>query len=387
MIELSATGCQHDCATCSQGDNIMSNGVNRGADTSVRHMSPLRTGLLRWRKLIHLHLPGKIRNIGEVINATLLIPISVSLAVAAGSAIAQDYPTKPLRIIVASASGGAPDIAARGLANELGLQVGQQVVIDNRPGAGGIIGWELLARAAPDGYTFGYISNAFATNPSLYARLPYDSTKDFQPVVSYGSNSNLLTVTPSLPVRSLMELVELAQRKPGTLSYGSSGNGTSMHLSMELLKAATAINMVHVSYKGIPQAHTDIISGQIHAICDVVYTILPHFKAGRVRALAVTSLKRSPVAPEIPTFDESGIKDYELTNWSGYSFPARTPRNLVLRLNAEINKALSSPSVMKALEDRGSVVAGGTPEQFAEFLRREAEKWEKVIKAAGIKPQ
>lgn len=320
-------------------------------------------------------------------KAAPFIFVSAGWIVVAWSAIAQDYPAKPLRIIVASAPGGAPDMAARALANELGSQVGQQVVVDNRPGAGGVIGWELLARAAPDGYTFGYISNGFVTTPSMFAKPPYDSAKDFQPVISYGSNSNLLTVTPALPVRSLRELIKLARTKPGTLSYGSTGNGTAMHLSVELLKGATAIDMVHVTYKGLSQAHTDLISGQIEVLSDVVYTILPHVKAGRVRALAVTSLKRSPVAPEVPTFDESGVPGYEVTNWSGYSFPARTPRDFVLRLNAEINKALSSPSISKGLADRGSVAAGGTPEQFADFLRRETEKWGKVIKAAGIKPQ
>jgi tripartite-type tricarboxylate transporter receptor subunit TctC len=307
--------------------------------------------------------------------------------VTAYPAAAQNYPTKPLRIIVASAAGGSADIAARTLAGELSLQLGKQVVVDNRPGASGIIGLEMLAHAAPDGYTLGYITTSFTTSPSLFLKLPYDSAKDFQPVIQTGSGANVLALTPSLPVRSVKELIEQARAKPGGLSFGSAGIGSSQHLTMELLKYMTNTNMLHVSYKGGPQAITDVISGQVHIVCEFSSVMLPYIRSGRVNALGVTSLKRLAVLPELPTLDEAGIAGYEHTVWGGVSVPARTPRDLVLRLNAEINKALKSPLVSKLIVDRGGTPMGGTPEQFTELLRKETEKWGKVIKAAGINPQ
>lgn len=300
---------------------------------------------------------------------------------------AQPYPIRPLRIIVASGTGSGPDTAARVTAHELGLQLGQQVVVDNRPGASGIIGYEMLARAVPDGYTLGYIGAAFGSIPSMFSKLPFDSARDFQPIIQFASGVSVLAVSPSLPIRSVKELIKLARAKPGTLSFGSAGVGTSPHLAMELLKVTTATNMIHVSYKNLQQAHTDVMSGQIHIVCDSSLALVPHVKSGRLRAIGVTTLKRSSALPEVPTLDEAGVAGYEMTLWGGLSFPARTPRERVLRLNAEINKALLSPSVSKTVTDLGSVPAGGTPEQFAELLRRETAKWAGVIKAAGLKPQ
>jgi len=297
------------------------------------------------------------------------------------------YPSKPIRLIVPSASGGAPDIGARSLASDLSTQMGQQVVVDNRPGASSIIGLEMAARAAPDGYTFVYLSNTVATNPSLYLKLPYDVVRDFQPIIHATAGLNLLAVTPSLPVRSVKELIDHARANAGRLSYGSSGIGASTHLSMELLKSMTGTNIVFVAYKGSQQAITDVIGGQIHMVCEVISTILPHVRSGRVRALGVTSLTRLPLAPEVPTLDESGLPGFEITNWSGYAVPARVPRHIVLRLNAEIYKAQLSPLGSKAISDRGAVAIGGTPEQFAQHIRRETEKLGKLIKTAGIKPQ
>jgi tripartite-type tricarboxylate transporter receptor subunit TctC len=300
---------------------------------------------------------------------------------------AAEYPNRPLRIIVPFASGSGADIAVRNLASELSLQVGQQVVADNRSGASGIIGYEMVARAAPDGYTFGYVTSSFATNPSLNLKLPYDSMRDFQPVILFTSSMNILTVTPSLSVRSTKELIELARSKPGALLFGSNGAGSPAHLSMEVLKSMTATNMVHVSYKGIQQAITDVISGQIQIVSDSIAALAPHVRSGRVRALGVTSLKRSPVMPEVPTLDEAGIPGFELTTWGGYAFPAHTPRDLVLRLNAELNKVLLSPTMLKSIAENGFTPIGGTPEHFAEHVRRETAKWAGVIKAAGIKAQ
>jgi tripartite-type tricarboxylate transporter receptor subunit TctC len=315
------------------------------------------------------------------------IAIAAAILLAPWIAYPQAYPSRPIRLIVPSAAGGPPDIAARPLATELTKQLGQQVVVDNRPGASGIIGFELIARAAADGYTLGFISNVIATNPTLYAKLPYDFAKDFQPVIHATSGVNLLAVTLSLPVRSVKELIDHARANPGKLSYGSSGLGASTHLSMELLKSITGTNIVLVLYKGMPQANIDVIGGQIHVVCEVISSILPHVRAGKVRGLAVTSLKRIPLAPELPTLDESGIPGYEITNWSGYAVPAGVPRNIVLQLNAEINKAQQTPSLSKAIIDRGAVAVGGTPEQFAEHVRKETERLGKLIKAAGIKPQ
>jgi tripartite-type tricarboxylate transporter receptor subunit TctC len=273
------------------------------------------------------------------------------------------------------------------LANELTSSLKQQVVVDNRPGAGGIIGFEMLARAAPDGHTFGYVTTVFTANPSLYKKLPYDSARDFQPITLFVSSPNLLVVTMSLPVYSVKELLDLARAKPGMLSFGSPGVASGQHLSMELLKAATGTDIVHVPYKGVPQAIADVIGGQIHMVNETMSAVLPHVKSGKLRALGIASSKRSPAIPDVPTIDEAGVPGYEHSTWGGFALPAGTPREIVMRLNAEINKALASPLVSKAIIDRGSTPIGGTPEQFAELMKRETAKWPNVIKAAGIKPQ
>lgn len=306
---------------------------------------------------------------------------------ATGALAQQSYPNRPIRLVVPTAPGDLSDIGARSVANEIGVQMGQQVVVENRPGAGGIIAYETIARATADGYTLAYVTNTLATHPSMHSKLPYDTARDFQAVALNGSSVFLLAVTPALPIQSVKELIEHARANPGKLSFGGSGLGTGAHLSMELFKIITGSNIVHVSYKGIQQAITDVIGGQIHLVCAAAGAILPHVTAGRVRALGVTSLKRLPAAPELPTLDEAGVPGYEVTGWGGYVVPTKAPRNIVLRLNAEINKALSSPSVLKGFDVRGSTPGGGTPEQFAELMRTETEKWGKVIKAAGIKPR
>ena len=302
-------------------------------------------------------------------------------------ACSQAYPSRPLRLIVPSAPGGSPDINARELGNELGKQMGQQVVVENRAGASGILGYEALARATPDGYTFAYISNFIATNPSMYSKLSYDFARDFQPVIFYFRGFNVLTVSPTLPVRSVKELIDHARANPGKLSFGSSGIGATPHLSMELFKSMTDTAIVHVPYKGTQQAVTDLIGGQIDILCDNMGSLLPLVRSGRMRALAVTSLKRSAAIPELPTLDESGLPGYELSGWSGMAVPAGVPRAIVLRLNAEINKAVLSPSVVKGMASRGGIGVGGTPEEFADHVRKETERLGKLIKAVGIKPQ
>jgi tripartite-type tricarboxylate transporter receptor subunit TctC len=314
----------------------------------------------------------------------LLVVVCAALTMTTAAA---EYPDRPIRFIVPSAPGGSPDINARELANELSKQLGQQVVVENRTGASGIIGYEALARAAPDGYTFAYISNLIATNPSLYSKLPYDFARDFQPVIFYFSGINVLTVSPSLPVRSVKELIEHARANAGKLSFGSSGVGATPHLAMELFKSMTGTAIVHVPYKGTQQAVTDLIGGQIDILCDNMGSLLPLVKSERLRGLAVTSLKRSAALPELPTLDEAGLPGYELTGWSGLAVPVGVPREIVLRLNDEINKALTSPTVLTGITSRGGTTMGGTPEQFGEQVRRETERLGKLIRAVGIKPQ
>jgi tripartite-type tricarboxylate transporter receptor subunit TctC len=306
---------------------------------------------------------------------------------AAGIACAQEFPSRPVRLLVPSAPGGSPDINARELANELTKQVGQQVVVENRPGASGILGYEALQRATPDGYTFAYISNFIATNPSMYAKLPYDFERDFRPVIFYFRGFNILTVSPALPVHSVKELIDHARANPGKLKFGSSGIGATPHLSMELFKSMTGTAIVHVPYKATQQAVVDLISGQIDVQCDNMASMLPHVRSGRIRALGVTSLQRLAAIPELPTLDEAGLPGYELSGWSGFAVPASTPRTLILRWNTEINKALASPAVTKGLAARGGLGQGGTPEDFAEHVRKETARLGKLIKAVGIKPQ
>lgn len=324
-------------------------------------------------------------------DTTLKSIVALSLlvigTVSANPSTAQNYPIRPVRLIVAAVAGSSPDIFARSFASELSLQLGKQVVVGNRPGASGIIGYEMLARAPSDGYTLGYVTNIFTTNPSMFSKLPYDSASDFQPIILMAAGASVLTVSPLLPVRSVRELIEQARVKPGALSFGSAGVGSAQHLTMELLKFQTNTNMLHVSYKGTQQAITDVISGQVHIVCENASVMLPYIRSNRVHALGVTSLRRLAVLPEVPTLDEAGIAGYEHTGWSGFSFPARAPRELVLRLNSELNKALFSPAVLKGIADRGATPIGGTPEQFTDQLRKETGKWAKVIKAAGIKPQ
>lgn len=313
--------------------------------------------------------------------------VATSLTAFTSSVFAQAYPARPLRFIVPSAPGGSPDINSREMAGELTKQLNQQVVVENRPGASGILGYELLARATPDGYTMAYVSNFISTNPSLYAKLPYDFFRDFQPVVMYFSGLNVLTVSGTNSLRSVKELLDHVRANPGKLSFGSSGIGATPHLAMELFKNMTGTAITHVPYKGTQQAVTDLIGGQIDILCDNLGSLLPLVKSGRLRGLAVTSLKRTPVLPDLPTLDESGLPGYELTGWAGIAVPAGVPREIVLRLNTEINKVLTSPTVIKGIGSRGGTPMGGTPEQFGEHVRRQTDKVGQLIRSVGIKPQ
>ena len=317
---------------------------------------------------------------GRSCGLLLLVFLCVHVAAAA------QYPERPIRFIVPSAPGGAPDINARLLAFELVKQMGQQIVIDNRPGAAGSIGTEMVVRAVPDGYTIGYGTvPSLAINQSMYAKLPHDPEKDLRKVAQLGYQPNLLAVAPSLPVKSVKELIAYAKSSPGKLSYGSSGNGTTLHLGMELFKLMTGTQMVHVPYKAAQAATAEMIAGQVHLMFDNFNSIFPHVKAGRVRGLGVTTLQRSPALPDLPTLDEAGVPGFELTVWGGVVVPAGVPKPTVAKLNAEINKALAAPVLKEKFPAMGYTIVGGTPEQFEAFVKKEAAKWADVIKRSGAK--
>jgi tripartite-type tricarboxylate transporter receptor subunit TctC len=295
------------------------------------------------------------------------------------------YPERPIRMIVPSAAGGQPDTNSRLVANELGKQIGQQVVVDNRPGASSSIGFEAVARAQPDGYTIGYGGFPLATNPSLLARVPYDVNKDFRMVILTNISPNVIAITPALPVNSVRELIDYAKRNPDQLLFGTSGSGGTMHLSMELFKIMTGTRMVHVPFKGMAQVITEIIGGRLQLLSDNVTSVLPHVTSGRLRALGVTGARRIPLAPDIPTVAEAGVPGYEITAWGGYIAPAGTPGPVVARLNAELNKVIATPAIRERWLALGIEPVSGTPERFAAHVKNETAKWTDVIKRAGIK--
>ena len=295
------------------------------------------------------------------------------------------YPERPIRMIVPSAAGGQPDTNSRLVATELGKLLGQQVVVDNRPGAASSIGFEAIARAQPDGYTIGYGGFPLATNQALLAKVPYDVHKDFSMLVLTNISPNLIAITPALPVNSVSELIAYAKRNPDQLLFGSAGSGGTMHLSIELFKLMTGTRMVHVPYKGMQQVITEIIGGRLQLMSDNVTSVLPHVTAGRLRALGVTAARRIPLAPDIPTVAEAGVPGYELTAWGGYMAPAGTPSAIVVRLNAELNKVIASAAIRERWLALGIEPVGGTPERFTAHVKTETAKWTDVIKRAGIK--
>jgi tripartite-type tricarboxylate transporter receptor subunit TctC len=310
----------------------------------------------------------------------------VLLALSAAAAAAQSYPSKPIRLVVPFPAGGTTDILAREVGQRLSLSLGQSVVIDNRPGAAGNIGSELVAKSAPDGYTLLMATvSTHAINPNLYARLPYDHVKDFAPVVLVAGVPNVLEVTPSLPVHSVADLIKLAKEKPGQINFASSGSGTSIHLSGELFKTMAGVDMTHVPYKGSAPAITDLIGGQVQVMFDNLPSSLPQIKAGKLRAIAVTSAQRAPALPDIPTIAESGLPGFEATSWFGIVAPAGTPPTIIARINGDVNQWLQSQEAKEKLLAQGAVAAGGSPEQFAAYIRAETEKWARVVKASGAK--
>ncbi len=328
----------------------------------------------------------------------LLARLSIlTLALAAGVCSAQSgsaqsgalaYPAKPVRFVVGFTPGGPSDILARALGQKLGDLWSQQVVIENRPGAGGNIAAEIVAKSAPDGYTWLLGNNSIlATNASLYRTLAYDPVKDFAPVALVAVQPNILVVNPQVAAKSVMELIALARAKPGQLNYASSGSGAAAHLSGELFRAMTGVDIVHVPYKGAQPALTDVIAGQVQLMFATSASALPYIKAGRLRALAVTTARRSAAMPELPTISEAGVAGFEAISWHGVVVPAATPTPLVERLNHDIVNALRAPELRDRLAALGAEVITGTPREFADYIAREIPKWTKVVKDSGARAE
>jgi len=318
---------------------------------------------------------------------TIYIAIVPVLLAAAAGAMAQPYPAKPIRVIAGFPPASGADITARVIGARLNDALGQQVVVDNRPGAGSNIAAELAAKSPPDGYTLFIGTVANAINATLYPKLPFDFARDFAPVALTTAAPNILVVHPSVPARSVKELVALAKSRPGQLNFASAGTGTAPHLSGELFKAMTGVSMVHIPYKGSPPAVTDLMAGEVALMFSPSSSVLPHVKTGRLRALAVTTASRLPSLPDLPTVAESGLKGYETITWFGVVAPAKTPPAIIMRLNAEITKVLALPDVRNQFGNQGIEVLGGTSEQFASTIRDEIAKWAKVIRLSGVKAE
>jgi len=314
--------------------------------------------------------------------AALLVALATAIASPAG---AQSYPTAPLRIVVPFVPGGGTDILARLIGQKLNEAWGQPVVVDNRPGAGGTVGTGLVAKATGDGHTMLIIPAGFAAYPSLYKRLPFDQTRDLAPVSRLASGPLVLVVHPSLPANSIKELIALGRKRPGEINFGSSGAGTLPHLSAELFNSLSGIRMVHIPYKGAGAAVTDVMAGRVPVYFMNILQSLSLIKAGKLRALGVTTPERSPIAPEIPAIAEGGLSGFDMTNWYGLLVPASTPREVVAKLSAEVTRILHLPELKNRLAQDGMTVVASTPEEFGEFLMREMSKYARVIETAGIK--
>ena len=312
--------------------------------------------------------------------------LAVCACLTSNALLAQSYPVRPVRMIVPFPPGGATDLLARVVAQKLGESLGQQVVVDNRPGAGGTIGSRLMLDAQADGYTILTSTvSTHAIGPHLYAKPPYDPVRDFAAITQLTSTPSVLYVTAALPANSIKELIALAKAKPGQLNYGSSGVGTQFHLSGEMLKLLTGIQIVHVPYKGTALVYPDLFSGQVSMLFDTLSVGMPFVKAGRIKALGVTSSKRAAVLPDVPTIAEAGVAGYNADLWFGVWGPAKLPRDITDRLAADTAKLLAQPDVRERLLAQGMDPIGSTPAQFAGFVHREFDQWGKVVHAAGVK--
>lgn len=311
--------------------------------------------------------------------------VLVMLAFCAATVYAQQYPARPIRFISPYPPGGGNDTLLRLLGEKLGEQVGQRIIVDNRPGANTIVGTELLAKSPPDGYTFILVPNSFATNPSFYPKLPYDTAKDFAAVGQVAQSPQMIVAHPSVPARTLKELLALARAKPGELAYGTSGNGSTGHLAGLLLSNMAGVRLTHVAYKGTAPAVNELVGGHIPLMVSSMLATLPQVRAGKLRVIAITTGRRSPAIPDVPTIAESGVPDYDATLWYGILAPAKTPEALVKRMNAELATTLKNADVVEKLSTQAVEPHHTAPEKFAALIRSEVAKWSKVITAAGVK--
>lgn len=317
-------------------------------------------------------------------QAALLAALVLTLAVPSLTQ-AQGYPTRPIRMVVPFSPGGAADTPGRMLMQKLSEVLGQQVIVDNRPGAGGTIGAEAVAKAAPDGYTLLLISNTHLISASLYKNLMYDAIADFTPVLQFGDAPNVLLVNPSLPAKSVQELIALAKANPGNINYASSGNGSSQHLFAALFASMAGINMFHIPYKGSARATTELLSGEVKVGCPGIAGMVQYIKDGRLRPLAVTGAKRSPELPDVPTIAEAGVKGYEASLWLGILGPKGLPKDISAKLNAAVSGLLKKPDVQASLRKVGTEIVYRTPEEFGKYLSAEHQKWAKVVQEIGLK--
>lgn len=299
-------------------------------------------------------------------------------------AASASYPERPIRVVVATAAGGGIDLVARRVGAKLTEAWGQPVVVDNRAGAAQTIGTDIVAKAPPDGYTLLCISSTHTMIPGLFRNLPFDAIRDFAPITMLALAPNLLVVHPSIPARTLSEFIALAKTKPRQMNYGSSGNGSLGHLGMEMLKSATGIDLVHIPYKGAAPSLTAVLSGEVSAVIIQIIAVVPQVRAGRLRALGITSSRRSSAVPDVPTIAEAGVPGFEGSSWFGLVAPSRTPPAIVAKLNAELVRIMNLPDIRAQFVNEGAEPVGDTPEQFAATIRSEIAKWGKVIKAVGI---
>ena len=313
-----------------------------------------------------------------------LVAAGLACAAIAHGQSKEAWPGRPVRIVVPQTPGASTDLTARLIAQRLTSILGQPVIVENRPGAGSIVGTELVAKATPDGHTLLVVASSITLNPIIHKNLPFDPQRDLTPITQLSSFPNMLVVNPTLPVKSVQDLIALAKAKPGALNYGSAGTATGTHLSAELFKYMTGTDMVHVPYKGGGAAMPALIGGQVQLMFSTTVTALPHVRAGRLRAIAVTSGQRWPSLPEIPTIAESGVPGYDHTPWNGFLAPAKTPRNIISRLNEETAKILHLPETRSLFTSEGAEPVGNKPEEFAAIIKSETAKWTKVVKAAGI---
>jgi tripartite-type tricarboxylate transporter receptor subunit TctC len=320
----------------------------------------------------------------KILRALVLVTLALALAVRTGAARADDYPSRSIRLIIPFPPGGSNDVVGRIIANQLGQKLGQTVFVDNRAGAGGVVGSDLAAKATPDGYTLLVVSIAHAVNPWLY-KLPYDPIKDFVPVAIIATGTNVLTVNPKVPVQSVKELVELAREKPGVLNYASAGIGSFQHLSGELFKLKAGVNIQHVPYKGGGPSMLAVIAGEGQVMFSSIVQTVPSIQSGQLRALATGGAERSPILPELPTIAEAGVPGYVATNWWGIIAPAGTPQPVVDKVHGAIEAVLTSTETKKYLDNEGAAPVPMSSADFGKFIVSETEKWGPVVKQAGMK--